>query len=144
MRLRTELKRKLRKQLGTRLEQLRDTLELSRNKMAARLDVHRVTLQRNEDGRALPEISTLLKLSNAMDVSMDWLFFDKGPMFYKQKTDEEQNKPVHNCMDALPPDYRELLEYMDKFPVLRYEILLQFRKFLKDNKESPVQNATID
>lgn len=139
MRIKSELKRKLRQELGKRLRQLRENLNLSGKKMAEMLNLHRVTLQRNEDGRAMPEISTLFKLSETFDVSMDWLLFDKGPMSYKEKTADEvkeEQDPMenHDCMAALPKDYREMLEYMDKFPVLRYEILLQFRKYLQDKK----------
>lgn len=136
MRIRSELKRKLRKDLGQRLGQLRETLELSRNKVAGMLNVHRGSLQRNEEGKALPEISTLFKLSETFDVSMDWLFFNKGPMFYKQKTAEEKERE-QNPINALPEEYRELLEHMEKLPVLRYEILLQFRRFLQDDGVLP-------
>jgi transcriptional regulator with XRE-family HTH domain len=138
MRKKSELKRNLRKGLGDRLAQLRHSLEMSRNKMASTIDIHRVTFQRNEEGRALPEISTLFKLSETYDVSMDWLLFNKGPMVYKEKAAEtQQADQEHDCMDILPKDYRELLEYMDKLPILRYEILLHFRKYLQDNSELP-------
>jgi hypothetical protein len=40
----------------------------------------------------------------------------------------------NDCMKALKEEYRELLEYMEKFPVLRYELLLQFQKFLREQQ----------
>ena len=54
MRKKSELKRNLRKGLGERLGQLRHSLEISRNKMANVIDIHRVTFQRNEVFLACP------------------------------------------------------------------------------------------
>ncbi|MCP5103353.1 MAG: helix-turn-helix domain-containing protein [bacterium] len=144
MRIKSEFKRKLRISMGNRLKQLRKSMELSRNKMAAMINVNPTTLLRNEDGSSFPEYSTLSKLAETFDVSMDWLLCNKGPMLYKKKIEDENYDPManHDCMDALPNEYRELLENMDELPVLRYEILLHFRKYLQENKDRLLSNTT--
>ncbi|MCX6579576.1 MAG: helix-turn-helix transcriptional regulator [Candidatus Aminicenantes bacterium] len=85
MRVKTELKKKLRRDFGVRMRQLRETQGLTGTKMAGMLQIDRGTLKRHEDGQWMPEYPILLKISNAFDVSMDWLLFNKGPIFYKQK-----------------------------------------------------------
>jgi len=82
MRFKTEFKKKLRKDLGARLCHLRESLELSRNKMAGLLNVTRSAFQRNEEGRWFPEYTTSLKLSEVFNVSMDWILANKGPMYH--------------------------------------------------------------
>jgi len=136
MRVRTELKKKLRRDFGIRLRQLRETQDLTGKKMAEMLQIDRVALQRHEAGQWSPEYPVLLRLCDAFDVSMDWLLFNKGPMFYKQKELDAKSAAAekNDCMKALKEEYRELLEYMEKFPVLRYELLLQFQKFLRDQQ----------
>jgi hypothetical protein len=61
-------------------------------------------------------------------------------MYYKQKEIEEKEKELkvepEPTLDSLPDDVRELIEYIERFPVLRYEILLFFHKFKKENKET--------
>ncbi len=137
MRKRTKLKGELRKGLGQRLVKLRNTLNISRVGMAKKLDRSRTTYFRNEDGVCFPEFSVLFELSEKFDVSIDWLLCNRGPMFYKQKESEQIPPPDpmenHDCMDSLKDEYRELITYMEKLPVLRYEILLNFRKYLEEN-----------
>ncbi len=141
MRVKTELKKKLRRDFGLRLRQLREGQDLSGKKMAEMLHIDRVSLLRHEAGQWLPEYPILQTISDTFNVSMDWLLFNKGPMFYNQKELEakaaaakQEAAEKHDCMKALKEEYRELLDYMEKFPVLRYELLLQFQKFLREQQ----------
>ncbi|MCP5051203.1 MAG: helix-turn-helix transcriptional regulator [bacterium] len=133
MRRKTKLKRDLRNGLGQRLKTLREGMKLSRNQFAGMLNRTRTTFQRNEEGDSFPEYSTLFKLSEKFDVSIDWLLCNKGPMYYKEKQADPNPMENHNCMDSLKEEYRELLTYMEEIPVLRYEILLSFRKYLEEH-----------
>ncbi|MDQ1350468.1 MAG: Helix-turn-helix protein [Acidobacteriota bacterium] len=142
MRLITDFKRKLRKEIGARLAQLRETLELSKNKMAGKINISRAAFQRNEEGQWFPEYSTLVKLSSVFGVSLDWLLVNKGPMYYKQKiaetekTDDDSVKSRNGSL-VMREEYRDLLDNLEKYPVLRYEVLLQVQKFLENKQGQP-------
>jgi len=135
MRLITDFKRKLRKDIGARLAQLRETLELSRNKMAGKINISRAAFQRNEEGQWFPEFSTLVKLSSVFGVSLDWLLVNRGPMYYKQKIAETEGNERDSLL--MREEYRELLDNLEKYPVLRYEVLLQVQKFLENKQGQP-------
>ena len=138
MRYISDIKRKLRKEIGARLGQLRETLEMSGNKMASMIAIDRSALLRNEVGQYFPEYSTLVKLSSVFGVSLDWLLVNKGPMYYNEKIVElgdKSNKIV------IREEYRDLLNNMEKYPVLRYEVLLQFQKFLESKQGQPVSSS---
>jgi transcriptional regulator with XRE-family HTH domain len=129
MRHRSEFKRKLRKEIGARLAQLRETLNLPRTKLSGMIGIDRASIQRYEEGQYFPEISTLVTLSGVLGVSLDWLLVNRGPIYYKEKiakTDENE---------------RDRLLMREKYPVLRYEVLLQVQKFLESKQGQPNPNA---
>ncbi|UCH97809.1 MAG: hypothetical protein JSV88_13410, partial [Candidatus Aminicenantes bacterium] len=88
-------------------------------------------------------------------ISMDWLIFDYGPMFLKEKEpgkppgeevakelaiqaeelkeagQEEVKKP---WWEESMPDARELLEFMAKDPLFRYKVFLYFYEY-KEKKD---------
>lgn len=139
MRHRSEFKRKLRKEIGARLAQLRETLNLPRTKLSGMIGIDRASIQRYEEGQYFPEISTLATLSGVLGVSLDWLLVNRGPMYYKEKiaeTDENERDRL-----LLREEYRALLDNMEKYPVLRYEVLLQVQKFLESKQGQPNPNA---
>lgn len=140
MRFRTEFKRKLRKEIGARLAQLRETLDLSRNKMAGMINIDRAAFQRNEEGQWFPEYSTLVKLSSAFGVSLDWLLVNKGPMYYKEKIAETEKGQSGSMV--MREEYQDLLDNIEKYPVLRYEVLLQVQKFLESKQGQPGPSAS--
>lgn len=148
MRVKSEHKKQLRKDLGRRFRQFRETQEISQKRMAEMLGINRISLYRHEEGKWFPEYSILHRISEAFDLSMDWLLFNKGPVLYSQKEQEakaaalkKEAEEKHDCRNVLKEEYRELLDYMERFPVLRYELLLQFQEFLR--KQRGVQSPPI-
>jgi transcriptional regulator with XRE-family HTH domain len=57
--------------------------------MAARLGITFSGYYKNEHAETLPSVSSLKRLSDDFHISMDWLFFNKGPMHYEEKTKKE-------------------------------------------------------
>jgi transcriptional regulator with XRE-family HTH domain len=108
--------------------------------MAAHCEVTESGYTKNERGNHLPQLDTLENLVKKFDASMDWLLFNKGPLFYKEKKREE-NPPVQQKqpeekfpgLEQVMPDVKELLDYMAKDPLLKYEILVFFYKYKKEN-----------
>jgi transcriptional regulator with XRE-family HTH domain len=95
--------------------------------MAEKLDRSPGAYKRNENGETFPEYSVLYNMAKKFDVSIDWLLCEKGPMFYSEKEDS---------MIQLEKDYKELISHMQKDSILRYEILLIFRKYLEGKNHS--------
>lgn len=134
----------LTKEVAYKMRKFRQSLKLSNSQMAAKLGVERSTYHRNEEGRTLPGISTLLKLGNYYDISLDWLLRNKGPMYCKEKIVEKEKEvkieepkpdPFAKVLETLGDEAKELLEYMERIPLLRYEVLVLFHKFKEERKE---------
>jgi transcriptional regulator with XRE-family HTH domain len=135
------------KEIGARLTKLREQLNYSREEMAAHCEVTESGLGKNERGDHLPQLDTLENLVKKFDASMDWLLFNKGPLFYKEKTQEEKQQPPEEKppvqqkqpeekfpgLEQVMPDVKELLDYMAKDPLLKYEVLVYFYKYKKEN-----------
>jgi hypothetical protein len=98
---------------------------------------------RNENGKTCPGIITMQILGNRFNVSLDWLICEKGPMYYREKEQKQQElsktvletNPAPETLDSLPGDIRELLDHMKRIPLLRYETLASFHKFKEEYKE---------
>jgi hypothetical protein len=48
---------------------------------------------------------------------------------------ETKNETPANPLDSLHPDFKELIEHMERIPMLKHEILLSFCKFKEDRKD---------
>ena len=88
--------------LGSRLHQLRLHLQFSRGKMADKLGLHPNTVNRYERDDTIPGMVPLSRLQKDYDVSMDWLLFNKGPMFFREK-DPAAEEPAPPPADELRP-----------------------------------------
>ncbi len=119
------------------LRKMREQLGFSRVKMASLFQVSPSAYYRNENGHTLPSGKSLRLLTEEYDVSMDWLLFSKGPMFYKEKQPGKERgttPEVRVEVKELPPDIRELTETMERVPLLYHEILAYFQKFKVKHK----------
>ena len=121
------------KEMGHKLSQLRQHLKETRSQMADRLGIWRSTYIRNENGETPISYKTMISLVNRFGVSLDWMVLNKGPMHYEEK--EVKNEPPPNPLDSLNPDFKELIEHMERIPMLKHEMLLSFCKFKEDRKD---------
>jgi transcriptional regulator with XRE-family HTH domain len=121
------------KEMGNKLRQLRQNLKETRSQMADRLGIWRSTYIRNENGETPISYKTMISLVNRFGVSLDWMVLNKGPMYYKEK--EVKNEQPPNPLDSLNPDFKELIEHMERIPMLKHEMLLSFCKFKEDRKD---------
>ncbi|MCP5104946.1 MAG: helix-turn-helix transcriptional regulator [bacterium] len=142
------------KAIGSRLLKVREEAGYSRNQMAARIGITANGLGKNETGLNIPCLESLHYLSETRGISMDWLFFNKGPERFSEKSRREKEleleveklKRKHEQRErvsalAVKPEVGELLEYMERSPVLYYEIMLYFQKFKGEDKELPEEAA---
>lgn len=121
------------KEMGNKLRQIRQNLKETRSQMADRLGIWRSTYIRNENGETPISYKTMISLVNRFGVSLDWMVLNKGPMYFKEK--DVKNEPPTNPLDSLNPDFKELIEHMERIPMLKHEMLLSFCKFKEDRKD---------
>jgi transcriptional regulator with XRE-family HTH domain len=128
--------------MGLKFEKIRKSRHFSITNMARTLEVNRVTYVNNENGRTIPNFFTLYNLGYQFDVSLDWFVFNEEPVYRTEKTGEKKVQEVSPLSQLQPllPDIKELLDHMDKIPLLRYEILVQFFKF-KEEHQAMVEKA---
>jgi len=124
------------KTISAKLEKIRKANHISITDMASALNIDRGSYVRNVNGRTIPNLFTVYKLGNRFEISMDWLVLDKEPMYLKEKIAEikvENDTPSLQSL-SFPGDIKELLDHMDKIPLLRYEILAQFHRFKEEHQ----------
>ena len=119
----------IRKSIGLRLKLLRDQYKLSRDEMARKLGLSRSGYFKNEYGLTLPKLETLLCLEKDFDISMNWLFFEKGPIHYKDLLVEKGLVKKTLSLEKTIPETADLIEYMDKDLLFRHEIMAFFYKY---------------
>ena len=124
--------------VGQRLRTLRKQLNFSANEMAGRLGIRNTSYYKNESGETVPSMLSLQRLHKDIGISMDWLLFNSGPMYYKTKEAELkklEEKKAPGLEELVPAEEKELLEHMGKDSVFRHRVLLYFHKYKKTNKE---------
>jgi hypothetical protein len=60
---------------------------------------------------------------------MDWLIFNKGPMHYGERQPEKGDEKKALNLETVSPHVQELLEYMERDPLLQHEVLVHFYKY---------------
>ncbi|NIM12267.1 MAG: helix-turn-helix domain-containing protein [Candidatus Aminicenantes bacterium] len=121
--------------IGSRLRRVRMQLGYSQKKMASYFGIQQSGYTKNEMGGSVPGLHTLIVLSSTFGISLDWLLCEKGPMYYKEK-----ESSFHGGISEIGPadvrkDVKELLETMERIPLLCYQVLSFFQKFKVENKE---------
>ena len=117
-------------EFADRLIKIREALDLTVTNMASELKVNRINYVKNENNKSLPRVYTLFMLGTRFNVSLNWLILGIGSMFLPG---EVEAKPLESKPAPLSADAEELLEHMDKIPLLRHEILAQFQRFKEEH-----------
>ncbi|MCU0289265.1 MAG: helix-turn-helix domain-containing protein, partial [Acidobacteria bacterium] len=78
-------KKNVRKDAGKRLAEFRKGLDYDRAGMAAYLGLTLNNYYKNETGIYFPGLDTLYQLATKNNLSMDWFFFNRGPMYFDNK-----------------------------------------------------------
>jgi transcriptional regulator with XRE-family HTH domain len=122
-------RRKSVKAISGKFKYLREMLRISANSMAARMGVSRSSYDKYEYGGAFPSPLGLKVLANDFNISLDWLIAGKGPMIYKEKTELTAD------MADVNRDVKALLADMERIPLLRYEVLTLYHRFILEHKD---------
>jgi transcriptional regulator with XRE-family HTH domain len=126
-------------EIGKRLRRLRKDLNYSLEVMSRKLGVSKSGYYKNEGGITFPQLNTLHLLFYDFNISLDWLIFNQGPMYYKEKQQEielagSKKKNGTLGLEDKSPEVRELLDSMEHDPLLRHELLVYFYKYKNRQK----------
>lgn len=122
-------RKKLVQEISQKIKKIRDMLRLTTDTMATRMGVSRSSYNKYEYGDAFPSPIGLKILANDFNISLDWLIADKGPIIYKEKTE------LTSTMSDVNSDVKSLLADMERIPLLRYEVLTHYHKFILEHKD---------
>ena len=118
--------------VGERLAKVRHQLKYSRQEMARVLGLKSSGYSKNESGDTLPGLTTLNLLQKNFDISIDWLLFNKGPMYFKDKPSLE--KQTFDFVSQ-SQELGELMKSIEQDPQLRHEILAYFYRYKNQKKQ---------
>lgn len=126
--------RSLVKEMGYKLRKIRESLRLRPSEMARRLELDKATYLRYENSANAPGVKTLYKIGLDYGISLDWYILNRGPQYYAEVEKKlKLGEPGPTLLDRFPADVTELLEYMERVPSFRYEVLLFFHRYKEEH-----------
>jgi transcriptional regulator with XRE-family HTH domain len=126
----------LKQEFSRKITDLRQQLHYTRAEMGNCFNVSLGTYRRYEEGKILPGFPCLRSIAARLGLSLDWLVYGRGPVYYKEKEEIAKTESSQkSLLEAAPAEITELLEHMHRIPLLRYEVLAYFYKFKAEHKE---------
>ncbi|MCP5102573.1 MAG: helix-turn-helix transcriptional regulator [bacterium] len=125
---------------GLRLRAVREQLRFSPVEMAARMGIKTGGYYKNENGETFMGMRTMDRLQKDFDISMDWLIFNKGPMYFKEKHPGKKDGTTAPGMENNTPEMKELFNQMEQDPRLRHEVLAYYYKYKERRVNTPVED----
>ncbi|MDQ1353037.1 MAG: Helix-turn-helix protein [Acidobacteriota bacterium] len=123
--------------IGQRVKAVRESLRLSQREMAASLNTSASYLSEIEGGKANPGPGFFLGLSDAYNVSIEYIFHGEVEMFYDSKT-RLPSKEFKNVNDIDSPE--KLFWLMNRSSMFRNTILGYAARFYLENEATIKKN----
>ena len=141
-------KEELLKEIARRLKQVRKKFNLKQADMALKSGFRRTTYVNNERRRTFPGALAFYRWAESLGISMDWLICNRGSMVYTAQEEPRQEEVpatpgapgIQKVLKKkeeikIADDIRELLEDIDRLPLLRFEVLAFHQRFKLKNRE---------
>ena len=129
-------KKSIMENFSKRITELRQAMHLSRKKMAAFFNTAEVTYRRYEQGLMMPGFFSLYAAGVKLGVSVDWLVYGRGPVYYKVIEEKVEKQSVQ---ETLTPEVLNLFEHIKRVPMVRNEMLSYFYKIRIEHEETIVK-----
>ncbi len=117
---------------GKRVRSIREHLRLKQNEFAAGLEFSEGYLCQIEKGKANPTYEFFYKLVSKYNVSLDYLFYGKGDLFFKRKMSGEENEEMLDSIDNID----ELLWFLEHSELFKMTIIAEAKRFFYGNRDS--------
>ncbi len=72
-----------------------------------------------------------MALHSRLGVSLEWFLFERGPMFWKP----EEKSWEFGLDNRIPPELNDMVELMNKIPLLNHSIMLRFQELKIQHKD---------
>lgn len=131
-------KAKLKKEIGTKIREIRKNLHYTQDKIVRSFDCGRANYSRIEKGEVFPNPTMLKVLREQYRVSLHWLICNEGQMMERQ---EEESIPesipgIKSSAESKEiEEIKELLFYLDNVPMVKHAILGFFLEYKGKNKK---------
>ena len=119
--------------IGSRLREVRKYFGFSQGKMAGILGITRDTLSKNERGYNSVQVDTLHALHESLGVSVEWLLFNRGAMFWDAGMTKDSNQGGKAEGITFSTELDEMIDLMKRVPFLRHAVMGYFQKFKIEN-----------
>jgi transcriptional regulator with XRE-family HTH domain len=127
-----KVKNKILESVSSRLRQIRHHIDCKQYVMGKMIGIGELTYAKNERGLHLPSSTSLILLHRRLGISIEWLLFGHGPMYWK---DIREEKKTTRELESFNKELDEMISLMKRIPLLHHSIMIQFEKFKIDNKE---------
>lgn len=125
------MKKELKKEIGTRLRKLRESLDLTQAEMVKHFDFGRANYSRIEKGEVFPNAFILNTLHTQFNVSVDWIVTGEGRMHPQKGQGRNRYLDFAECEREL----NELFDYIEKIPMIKHAVLGFFLEYKSKNKK---------
>lgn len=131
------MRKKMLLEVGEKLKKIRIKTGCDRKTIAALLGVTPSAYCKNERGVYLPSLNSLIRLVENYNISIDWLLFNKGPMYYeeKRKKELELETTIDNLKTELEQERKNTEEKCNTWEQER-KSLLQGSAFFESRPEA--------
>jgi len=129
------MEKKVRKAVSERLKAIRAELQMSQKDFGKRMGTSNTYISTLESAHTGPGYYTLYKLTKYYNINPLYLLHGKGPVFVdlgKKKQEEPKPEPLPLADDN--PQIREMLSYFERSPMVKYNMLGYFSRFVIENK----------
>ncbi len=127
------MKKELKRDIGQRMRKIRKALAYTQEQMVSHFDIGRANYSRIEKGEVHPGATILNTLRTHFNVSLDWLITNNGKMFLKDR--DENNEETKIDFGQSSREVRELLDYMQKVPMVKHAMLSYFLEYKLRNRK---------
>ncbi|MDQ1353202.1 MAG: Helix-turn-helix protein [Acidobacteriota bacterium] len=124
-------KEKAKKEIGERLRKLRKYLKLNQGEMSVHIDIGRADLSSTERGRIYPTVYVLYLLKKKFNVSLNWILFNDGEMFYSPPVKRRKN----SGLNPLNEELHDLFFHIENIPMVRHAVLSFYYDFRVRNQD---------
>jgi transcriptional regulator with XRE-family HTH domain len=124
-------------EMALKIKKLRKARGLNGPQMANELRLNRSSYYRLERGDTIPSLNTAMTLAKKMNISLDWLYMNRGDVYYLEKapqgkTEKAETTDQNQINEPLPADLEEMMKYALQVPLLKFELLATFHRFKED------------
>ena len=125
-----------REALGKRMVAIRKALGYQQNELAAELGFSEGYICQIEKGNANPTLEFFYMLTSKLRVSLDYLFYGEGEMFYRGEVSKDRLDENHGSLETI----EDVLWYHDYSPTFRLALLFEARKIFYDQSKYIIQD----